>query len=100
MGEHWEEGCRVPREWNDHEHHGKGEVHGEWKKKLMFGDDGMEVRIHKECVSGVNGMMLCNNVRMTFIDELLHVMGTDDFRGVGGDALELVLLALLDELHG
>jgi hypothetical protein len=29
-GEHWEEGCPGLEEWNDHEHHGKGEFHGEW----------------------------------------------------------------------
>jgi hypothetical protein len=33
-GEHWEEGYSRIEEWNDHEHHGKWEVHGEWKKQL------------------------------------------------------------------
>jgi hypothetical protein len=32
--EHWEEGYRVRWEWNDHEHHGKEEIPGEWKKQL------------------------------------------------------------------
>jgi hypothetical protein len=32
MDEHWEEECPELEESNDHEHHGKGEGHGEWKK--------------------------------------------------------------------
>jgi hypothetical protein len=30
--EHWEEDFLGLEEWNDHEYHGKGEFHGEWKK--------------------------------------------------------------------
>jgi hypothetical protein len=38
--------------------------------------------------------------RMTFFEEIFHAMGTDDLRGTCCDALELILLALLVELHG
>jgi hypothetical protein len=31
MNEYWEEGFRVLGEWNDHEHHWKEGVLGEWK---------------------------------------------------------------------
>jgi hypothetical protein len=79
---------------------GRGKSLGSGKNSLMFGDDGLEVRMHRGCLSGVNGMELCNNVRMTFLEEIFHAMGTDDFRGADGDALELILLALLAELHG
>jgi hypothetical protein len=37
---------------------------------------------------------------MTFFEEIFHAMGTDDLWGTDGDALELILLALLVELHG
>jgi hypothetical protein len=37
---------------------------------------------------------------MNFLEEIFHVMGTDDFRRANDDALELILLALLVELHG
>jgi hypothetical protein len=37
---------------------------------------------------------------MTFFEELFHVMETDDLRGASCDALELIFLALLVELHG
>jgi hypothetical protein len=45
-------------------------------------------------------MELGNNARMTFFEKLFHAMGTNDLWGNGGDALELILLALLVELHG
>jgi hypothetical protein len=31
-GEHSKEVYLVIEEWNYHEHHEKGEIHGEWKK--------------------------------------------------------------------
>jgi hypothetical protein len=73
---------------------------GSGKNNLMFGEDGLEVLRHRGCLSGVNGMELCNNARMTFFEEIFHAMGTDDLWGTDGDALELILLALLVELHG
>jgi hypothetical protein len=45
-------------------------------------------------------MEMGNNARMTFFEQLFHAMGTIDIRGTYGDALELILLALLVELHG
>jgi hypothetical protein len=37
---------------------------------------------------------------MTFFEHIFHAMGTNDLRGIEGDALELILLALLVKLHG
>ena len=79
---------------------GRRESLGSGKNHLMFREDGLEVLWHRGCLSGLNGMELCNNARMTFFDELFHAMGTDDIRGTDGDALELILLALLVEMHG
>ena len=78
----------------------RGKSLGSGKNILMFGDDGLEVRMHKGFLSGVNGMELCNNVGMTFFEELLHTMEIDGLRGACCDSLELILLALLVELHG
>jgi hypothetical protein len=49
----------------------------------MFIDDGLEGMMHRGCLSGVNGMELCNNYRMTFTKEIFHVMGTDDVISLG-----------------
>jgi hypothetical protein len=78
----------------------RGKYLNSGKNILMFGDDGLEFRMHRGCLSGANGIELCKNVEMTFVEDIFHVMGTDDFRGVGGDALELILLSLLAKLHG
>jgi len=37
---------------------------------------------------------------MTFFKEIFHSMGINDPRGACYDALELILLSLLLELHG
>jgi hypothetical protein len=73
---------------------------GSGKNNLVFGEDGLKVWWHKRCLSGLNGMELYNNARMTFFWELSHAMGTDDLRGTDDDSLELIFLALLVELHG
>jgi hypothetical protein len=39
---------------------------GSGKNHLMFREDGLEVLRHRGCLSGLNGMELCNNARMTF----------------------------------
>jgi hypothetical protein len=39
---------------------------GSGKNNLMFGEDGLEVLHNRGCLSGMNGMELCNNARMTF----------------------------------
>jgi hypothetical protein len=45
---------------------GRRESLGSVKDNLMFGEDGSLVLCHKGCLSGFNGMELCNNFRMTF----------------------------------
>jgi hypothetical protein len=87
-------------EWNDHEHHRKEGVPGEWKNHLMFREDGLEVLRHRWCFSFLYGMEFGNNTRMTFFEQIFHAMGTNYLRGTGGDALEIIFLALLVELHG
>jgi hypothetical protein len=79
---------------------GRRKSQGSGKNNLMFGEDGLEVLQHIGCLSGMNGMELCNNARMTFFEDLFHAMGIEDLRETDGDALELILLALLVELHG
>jgi hypothetical protein len=37
---------------------------------------------------------------MTFFEEIFHAMEIDDLKGTSFDGLELILLALLVELHG
>jgi len=73
---------------------------GSGKNNLMFGEDGLEVWWHEGCLSGMDGMELCNNVGMKSFEDIFHVMGNDDFKGAHSDSLELILLALLVELHG
>jgi hypothetical protein len=73
---------------------------GSGKNHLMFREDGLEVLRHIGCLSCLYGMELGNNSRITFFEQLFHVMGTNDLRGTDDDALELILLALLVELHG
>ena len=79
---------------------GRGNSLGSGKNNLMFEEDGLEVRRHGGCLSGVNGMELCNNVGMTFSEEIFYAMGTNDLRGTYCDSLELILLALLVEFKG
>jgi hypothetical protein len=54
---------------------------GSGKNSLMFGEVGLEFRMHRGCLNGLNRMELCNNVRMNFFEEIFHAMGTDDLRG-------------------
>jgi hypothetical protein len=79
---------------------GRRESLGSGKNHLMFREDGLEVLWHKGCLSFLYGMELGNNTRMTFFKHLFHAMGTNDLKGTDGDDLELILLALLVELHG
>jgi hypothetical protein len=78
---------------------GRRESLGTGKNHLMFREDGLEVLWQKGCLSFLYGMELDNNAQMTFFEHLFHPMGTNDLRGTNGDALELILLALLVELH-
>jgi hypothetical protein len=79
---------------------GRRESQGSGKNHLMFRDDGLEIRWHRGCVNGLDGMELGNNSIMSFFEQLFHAMGTNDRWGTDGDALELILVALLVELHG
>jgi hypothetical protein len=66
----------------------------------VFGEDRLEVRMHRGCLNFLNGMELGNSSLVTFFEELFHSMGTDDLKGAYCDALELIPLSLLLELHG
>jgi hypothetical protein len=79
---------------------GRREFLGSGKTHLMFREDGLEVLRHRGCLSGLDGMELGNNSRMTFFGHLFHAMGTNDLCGTDGDSLELISLSLLVELHG
>jgi hypothetical protein len=70
------------------------------KNNFMIREDRLEVLRHRRCPNGLNGMELCNNARMTFFENLFHAMGTDDLHRTNFDALELIFLSLLVELHG
>ena len=59
---------------------GKRESLGSGKNNLMFREDGLEVLQHRGCLGCLYGMELGNNARMTFFEQLLHVMRTNDLR--------------------
>jgi hypothetical protein len=61
---------------------GRGKSMGSGKNSLVFGEDRLEVRMHKGCLNCLNGMELGNNARMTFFEDIFHSMGTDDLRGL------------------
>jgi hypothetical protein len=46
---------------------GRREFLGSRKNHFMFREDGLEVLRHKGCLSGLDGMELGNNARMTFL---------------------------------
>jgi hypothetical protein len=79
---------------------GRGKFLGGGKNNMVVGEDRLEVGMHRRCLNNMNGVELGYNSRMTFFEEIFHAMGTDDLRGACGDALELILLSLLLELHG
>jgi hypothetical protein len=70
------------------------------KNSLVFGEDRLEVKMHIGCLNCLNEMDLGKNAQMKFFEEFFHLMGIDDLRGAYYDALELILLSLLLELHG
>jgi hypothetical protein len=78
---------------------GRRESLGSGKNHLMFTNDGLEVLQHRGCLSGLNDIELRNNARMNFFEHSFHAMGTNDLWGTDNDALELIFLALLVELH-
>ena len=79
---------------------GREELFGSDKNNLVEGEDRLEVGMHRGCLNSMNGVELGNNARMTLFEEIFHVIGTDDLMGAYCDALELILLSLLLELHG
>jgi hypothetical protein len=79
---------------------GRRESLGSEKNHLIFREDGLEVLWHRGCLSCLYGMELGNNARMTFFDKIFHAMRTNDLWGIDDNALELILLSLLVELHG
>jgi hypothetical protein len=63
-------------------------------------EDRVEVKMNIRCLNNMNGVELGYNSKMTFFEDIFHAMGVDDLRGSCCDALELILLSLLLELHG
>jgi hypothetical protein len=76
------------------------EALGSGKYQLMFRKDGLEVLRYRGCLCCLYGMELGDNTIMTLFEHLFHAMGTNDLRRTDDDALELILVALLVELHG
>jgi hypothetical protein len=59
---------------------GRRESLGSGKYHLMFRNEGLEVLQHWGCLCFLYGMELGNDTRMTFFEQLFHVMGTNDLR--------------------
>jgi hypothetical protein len=70
------------------------------KNNLVFGENSLEVRMHRGCLNRVNRMELRNNTRVAFIDDIFHAMGTDDLKRTSCETLEVIPLSLMLELHG
>ena len=79
---------------------GRGESLGSGEDCLMFRQDGLEVLGHGWDLGGLNGMELGYDTRMTFFEQFLHAMRTDDFRRTRSDALKFMCVAALVKLHG
>jgi hypothetical protein len=69
------------------------------KNILVFGENRLEVRIHRGCLICVNRMELRNNTGVAFIEEIFHAIGNDDLRRTDYETLEVIPLSLLLELH-
>jgi hypothetical protein len=69
------------------------------KYSLMFGEDSLEVRMHKGCLNRLNGMELRNNTGVVFLEDIFYAMGTDDLNRTNCETLELIPLSLMLELH-
>jgi hypothetical protein len=59
---------------------GRGNFFGSGKNNLVVGENRLQVVMHKRCLNNMNGVELGYNSRMTFFEELFHMMGTDDLR--------------------
>jgi hypothetical protein len=78
---------------------GMWKLFGGGKSNLVVGEDRLEAGMHRRCRKSMNGVELGDNSQMNFFEDIFHATGTDDLRGAFCDALELILLALLLELH-
>jgi hypothetical protein len=54
---------------------GRRKALGSGKNILMFGEDGLEVRMHIGHLNYVNGMELSNNTRVTFLEDFFPCDG-------------------------
>jgi hypothetical protein len=70
------------------------------KNNLMFGKDSLEVKMNRGCLNGLNRMDLRNDTGVAFLEDILHVMGTNNLRRTRCKTLELIPLSFLLELHG
>jgi hypothetical protein len=59
---------------------GRRESLGSGKDQLMFIKDGLEVLRDQGCLCCLYGMELGDKTRMTFFEQIFHVMGTSDLR--------------------
>jgi len=74
---------------------GRGNSLGSGTNSLMFEEDGLDIKMHIGCLSGLDGMDFFNNVGMTFLEEVFHAMEINDLKGTYCDSLEHILLSLL-----
>jgi hypothetical protein len=79
-GEHWEEDARNKGDGMIMNTMRRRKSLRSEKNRLMFGEDSLEVRMHRGCLNYLNGMELSNYIEVTFIEDIFHVMGTDDLR--------------------
>jgi hypothetical protein len=79
---------------------GRGKFFWSGKNNMVVGEDRLEFGMHRRCLNSMNGVELGYNSRMTFLEDLFHAMETDDLRGACCDALELIPVSLMLELHG
>ena len=69
---------------------GRGESLGSGEYCLMFRQEGLEVLGYGWDLCGLNGVELGYDTRMTFFEQFLHAMRTDDFRRTRSDALKFM----------
>jgi hypothetical protein len=79
---------------------GRRESLGSGEECLMFSQEGLEVLGHRWDLCGLNGMELGYDTQMTFFEQFLHAMRTDEFRRTRSDALKFMCVAALVKLHG
>jgi hypothetical protein len=67
------------------------------KNNLMFGNDSLEVRMHRGCLNNLNRMELSNDTRVSFLEDIFHMMGTNDLKRTNCETLELIHFSLLSD---